>query len=321
MNLQLPFKTLPELLQYFNTEEKARDFLEKMRWPDGRIACPICGKRGAYRNCDFKNYTCKDMACRSRFTVTVGTMMENTKLPIAKWFAAIWLITAHKKGISSCQLARDLGIGQKAAWFLNHRIREMVAEKAPELLENVVSVDECYVGGRWANMNKTKRTKLQAAGKDNKTAVMGMMQREGKARLSVIGKNSFKDVVRANVDKGAILVTDEHLGYKGLENEFNAHVTINHSQLEFIRDGFSTNNVEGVFGQLKRMVIGIYHQISPYHLQSYCNEAAYRYNTRKIKDVERFVDALKKTKGRLRWNDLVKRTPPKYTGLTFVDGE
>ncbi|MFN8290758.1 MAG: IS1595 family transposase [Chitinophagaceae bacterium] len=316
--MNLPFKTLPELMQYFNTEEKAKDFLEKMRWPDGKVVCPICGKRGAYRNCDFKHYTCREMKCRSRFTVTVGTMMENTKLPLAKWFAAIWLITAHKKGISSCQLARDLGIGQKAAWFLNHRIREMVADKAPELLQDVVSADECYVGGRWANMNKTKRTKLKQSGQDNKTAVMGMAEREGKARLTVIGKDSFKDVIRKNVDTGAILVTDEHAGYTGLEKEYNGHVTINHSQLEFIRDGFTTNNVEGIFGQLKRMVIGIYHQVSPYHLQAYCHEAVYRYNTRKIKDVERFVDALKKTKGRLKWKDLVNRTPPKYKGIQFV---
>lgn len=132
--MNLPFKTLPELFQYFNHEDKARDFLKKMRWPDGRIICPICSKRGAYRNADMKHYTCRGTDCKARFTVTVGTMMENTKLPLAKWFAAIWLITAHKKGISSCQLARDLGIGQKAAWFLNHRIRQMVTEQAAHKL-------------------------------------------------------------------------------------------------------------------------------------------------------------------------------------------
>jgi hypothetical protein len=314
--MNLPFKTLPELFQYFNYEEKARDFLEKMRWPDGRIICPICGVRGAYRNADMRNYTCRDTKCQARFTVTVGTMMENTKLPLAKWFAAIWLITAHKKGISSCQLARDLGIGQKAAWFLNHRIRQMVTEKAPELLQDIVSIDECYVGGRWANMKKTKRTKLQESGKETKIAVMGLMEREGKARLTVIGINSFKDVVRKNVDKAAILVTDEHLGYKGLDAEYNGHVTINHSQLEFMRDGFTTNNIEGMFSQLKRMIIGIYHQVSPIHLHRYCEEASYRFNTRKIKDVER-----NKTKGRLRYKDLIKDTPKKYTGFEFMNGD
>lgn len=319
--MNLPFKTLPELMQYFNHEDKARDFLEKMRWPDGRIVCPICGKRGSYRNSDMRTYSCRDMACKARFTVTVGTLMENTKLPLCKWFAAIWLITGHKKGISSCQLARDLGIGQKAAWFLNHRIRAMVTEKAPELLEDIVSVDETYVGGRWANMKKTKRTLLQEGGKDNKTAVMGMAEREGKVRLTVIGKNNFKEMVRANVGKAAILVTDEHNGYAGLDKEYTGHVTVNHSKLEFVQDGFSTNNVEGVFSQFKRMIIGIYHQISPTHLHRYCDEATYRYNTRKIKDVERFMDAMTKTSGRLTYKALIADSPKPTKGLEFINAE
>lgn len=319
--MNLPFKTLPELFQYFNHEDKARDFLEKMRWPDGKIICPACGVRGAYRNSDMKTYGCRDMKCRNKFTVTVGTMMENTKLPLAKWFGAIWLITAHKKGISSCQLARDLGIGQKAAWFLNHRIREMVTDKAPELLQDVVSVDETYVGGKWANMKKSKRTRMQEQGIDNKIPVMGMAEREGKVRMKVIGRDSFKDVVRKNVDKGAILVTDEHNGYTGLDKEYNGHVTINHSQLEFIRDGFTTNNVEGMFGILKRSIIGVYHQVSLNHLHRYCEEVVYRYNTRKIKDSERFMDAMNKTAGRLKYKDLVVPKPPKYTGISFENGE
>lgn len=304
--LDLPFKTLPQLLQYFNTEDKARDFLEKMRWPDGRIICPICGVLGSYRNSDMKTFTCRDIDCKSRFSVTVGTMMENTKLPLAKWFAAIWLITAHKKGISSCQLARDLGIGQKAAWFLNHRIRAMVIEKAPELLEDVVMVDEAHVGGKWANMNKTKRKALQEAGKDNKTAVVGMVSKSGKGILKVIGTSSSRELMKKHISKEAIVVTDEHGMFKTVANDFKAHYSVNHSQLEFKKDGYSTNAVEGVFSMLKRAIIGIYHQVSPYHLEKYCTETMYRFNTRKIKDVERFIDAMKKTQGRLKYKDLIK---------------
>ena len=318
--MNLPFKTLPELFRYFSNEDKARDFLEKTRWPDGRIVCPKCGKRGAYRNSDMRTYVCRDQECTNRFSVTVGTMMENTKLPLAKWFGAIWLITAHKKGISSCQLARDLGIGQKAAWFLLHRIREMVTEKAPELLKaDVVMADECYVGGKFGNMKKTRRSKYIDEGKSNKTPVMGLLEKDGKGRLTVIGKDSFKDVVRKNVDKGAILVTDEHLGYVGLNKEYNAHVTINHSQLEFIRDGFTTNAVEGMFSILKRAIIGIYHQVAAGHLHRYCNEVAYRYNTRKVKDVQRFMDAMKQTKGRLKYKDLILPKPKQYTGIEFIN--
>lgn len=319
--MNLPFKTLDQLFKHFDNEEKARDFLEKMRWPDGRVICPLCAKRGAYRNCDFRTYTCRDQKCKNKFSVTVGTMMENTKLPLAKWFGAIWLITAHKKGISSCQLARDLGIGQKAAWFLNHRIREMVIDKAPELLQEIVSVDETYVGGKWKNMKKSKRTKVHEAGVETKTPVMGLMEREGNVRLTVIGGQTLKDLVRKNVDKKAIIVTDEHSGYQGLNKEYNGHVTVNHSQLEFKTDGFTTNNVEGMFSHLKRMVIGVYHQISPFHLQAYCNEAAYRFNTRKLKDVERFIATMKKTNGRLKYKDLVMPKPKNYTGLNFLNAD
>ncbi len=317
--MNLPFKTLPELFQYFRNEDIARDFLERQRWPDGKIVCPACGKRGAYRNADMRSYGCRNVECKSKFTVTVGTMMENTKLPLAKWYAAIWLITAHKKGISSCQLARDLGIGQKAAWFLNHRIREMVTEKAPELLQDIVSVDETFVGGKITNMKKTKRKYYKDIGKDNKIPVMGLMEREGKVRLEVIGYNDLKYMVRKNVDKGAILVTDEHLGYRGLDNEYNGHVTVNHSHFVYTQDGFSTNNLEGFFSQLKRMVFGIYHQVSPQHLQRYCNEAAYRYNTRKIKDNERFVDAMQKTGGRLKYKDLIIPKTPTYNGKDLIE--
>src|ERR1043165_4885524 len=122
----MQFKSLQDVALFFNSEEKCRDFLEKIRWPDGRIICPICGVRDAYRNGDCKTYKCRDKDCKTNFSVTVGTVFEGTKLPLAKWFMAMYLTSAHRKGISSCQLARDLNIGQKAAWFLNHRIREML---------------------------------------------------------------------------------------------------------------------------------------------------------------------------------------------------
>ena len=148
---------------------------------------------------------------------------------------------------------------------------------------------------------------MQEQRTENKVPVMGLMERGGKARLAVIGRNSFKDMVRENVATTAIVVTDEHGAYQGLDQEYNGHVTINHSQLEFVRDGFSTNNVEGMFGILKRSIIGIYHQVSISHLHRYCNEVSYRYNTRKIKDCDRFIDAMQKTSGRLIYEDLIGR--------------
>ncbi|MBL7745636.1 MAG: IS1595 family transposase [Chitinophagaceae bacterium] len=301
------FKSLNEVVTFFSSEEKCQDMLEKMRFPDGKIVCPKCGVIGAYRMGDCKNYKCRDKKCGSRFSITVGTVMEGSKLPLSKWFTAIYLITAHKKGISSCQLARDLGIGQKAAWFMNHRIREMLREKAADPLSNVVEVDETYVGGKWANMSKKKRAKMVQEGKDNKTPVMGLVEREGRAKLTLIGENSFKDIIRLNVSENAFINTDEHLGYHGLNQEFADHAAINHSKGEFLRDGVHTNTIEGVFSLFKRMVFGIYHQISPKHLERYCDEMTYRYNSRKVKDADRFVYSLSHTEGRLRYDDLIAR--------------
>lgn len=232
-------------------------------------------------------------------------MMEGSKLPLVKWFAAAWLITNHKKGISSCQLGRDLGIGQKAAWFLHHRIREMIIDKAPDLLDNVCMVDEMYCGGSISNMTKTRRKYHNDYHVDNKTPVIGIVEKDGKVRLELIGrKDSFKDVIRRNVSEDALIVTDEHLSYQGLANEFAGHVTVNHSNLEFKKDGFSTNAVEGLFSMFKRTVYGTYHQISVKHLDRYCQETAYRYNTRKTKDADRFMDVMNKTEGRLTYTKL-----------------
>lgn len=304
--MNLPFKTLPDLLNHFNSEEKCRDFLEKMRWPEGNIKCPYCGCGNSYRCSDMKNYKCRRKECKYRFSVTVGTMMEKSRIPLQKWFAAAWLVTNHKKGISSCQLARDLGIGQKAAWFLIHRVREMVIEKAPDLLDSpVVMTDEMYVGGSISNMTKTRRKYHNDYHIDNKTPVMGLVEQDGRARLEIIGRrDSFKDVIRRNVKEDALIVTDEHSSYTGLANEFSGHVTVNHSQLEFKKDGFSTNAVEGLFSMFKRTVYGTYHKISVKHLDRYCQETSYRYNTRKTKDADRFMDVMNKTEGRLTWEKL-----------------
>jgi transposase-like protein len=174
-------------------------------------------------------------------------------------------------------------------------------------LENIVELDETYSGGKFANMNRARRKKYQELGIDNKTAVMGFVEREGKGRLTVIGQYSFKDMVRNNVKKEAIVITDQHLGYKGLDAEYAAHLSVNHSEMQF-RDGIAyTNGVEGFFSCLKRSIIGIYHQVSPKHLQRYCTETSYRYNTRKISDKDRFTQAVCNVEGRLRYKTLIKK--------------
>jgi transposase-like protein len=229
-------KNLKELMSKLTSEDVCRSYMEEMRW-GGNIACPFCGSHNPYRLKNGRTFRCKNKECRKDFTVTVGTVFENSKLALSVWICAGYLLSAHKKGISSCQLARDLGIGQKAAWFVLHRLRLIMGLPEPEPLVNVVEVDETYVGGKFGNMNKARRKKAIEKG-DNKTAVMGLVQRDGKAKLTVIGKDTFKDVIRKNVKKSAIISTDTHLGYWGLEKEFAAHGMVNHSENEY-RNGYT----------------------------------------------------------------------------------
>lgn len=300
----IEFRNLKELMEKLGDEKAARQHMEEMRW-GGNPVCPHCGAANPYRLGDGKTFRCKDKTCKKDFTVTVGTVFENSKIPLSTWIAATYVLTAHKKGISSHQLARDLGITQKTAWFVLQRLRFIMDDNAPEPLENVVEIDETYVGGTFANMNRKRRKKWQESGQDNKTAVMGLLERDGKARLTVIGAKTFKDVVRDNVKNDAVLITDTHLSYQGLAFEYAGHATVNHSQGEY-RNGLAyTNSVEGFFSQFKRSIFGIYHQVSPKHLHRYCAETAYRYNHRKINDKERFTQTLQNTEGRLKYKNLI----------------
>jgi transposase-like protein len=302
------FKSLHDAVSYFKNEDVARDFFEKMRWPDGRIICPLCGVRDAYRMSDYRQYKCRDKDCKAQFTVTVGTVLENTKLPLAKLAIAMYLLSAHKKGISSHQLARDLNIRQKAAWFLAHRIREMFKQNGIAELTGTVEADETMVGGKFANMPKKRRAKLVANEQSNKTPVMGLLERSGDAKLVVIGPDSLKDVVRQQVSTNAFINTDENNAYVGLNQEFADHDTVNHSQGEFVKGDITTNSVEGMFSLFKRCIFGTWHQISAKHLQAYCNEMTYRFNSRKIKDGERFVRTFNNIQGRLTWKQLTEKT-------------
>ena len=301
------FKSLSEVIEFYKSEDKCRDLVEKNRWPDGNIICPKCKGERCYRMGDMKHYKCRDKKCGTRFSVIKGTVFEATKLPLSKWFIAMYLVTAHKKGISSHQLARDLNIRQKAAWFLLSRIRYILTNKSVELLDNIVEVDETYCGGKLDKMHRGRRERIIESGKDNKVPVMGLVERDGKARFKVIEAKTFKEMVRQYVDENAMIVTDSHSGYTGLAYEFVGHATVDHSKEQY-KDGiFHTNSVEGAFSHFKRMINGVYHSISPKHLHRYCAEFEYRWNSRKIKDTDRFQNALQDTSGRLKWKDLTAK--------------
>lgn len=305
----MEFKTLIELLDYFKDDETCRQYLEQKRW-GGNPACPFCGALNPYRT--NRGFKCREKECYKKFTVTVGTVYENSKIPLRTWFAAIYLGTSSKKGISSLQAARQLGVTQKTAWFLNHRIREMLKSKAPHMLKDQVQVDETYVGGLEKNKHASKRSVRTAKGwpkKDAKTPVFGICETGGKVVVKVsewVNKKAAKGLIDSYVERGSTMVTDSYAMYAFLSKgtEFT-HVVVDHSKGEYVRGGFHTNGIENFWSLLKRGIIGIFHQVSPWHLQRYCDEFASRYNSRKITDAERFVLALQNSDGRLKYTQLI----------------
>lgn len=301
------FKNVTQLLDHFKDEATCRAHLETKRWGD-TPACHHCGSIRVYRT--NRGFKCGEKLCGKKFTATTGTMYENTKLPLRIWFAGIYLISSSKKGLSSLQAARQLGITQKSAWFLNHRIREMLADKAPRLLSGLVSADESYLGGKEANKHKSKRAK-KGEYKNNKVPVIGIVEDGGNVVLKVVPwvtKRTISKLFEVHIAKGTTMVTDSYGLYKHLgQSPYYKHEVVNHKKQEYVnKDGYSTNRVEGCFSILKRGIYGIYHSVSQQHLQRYCNEFASRYNSRKIADDDRFEKALENCSGRLKYNDLTK---------------
>lgn len=303
------FKNLPQLLDYFKDEATCKSYLEQQRW-GGHVNCPHCNHEKVYRT--NRGFKCASPKCYKKFTVTVGTIFENTKISLRLWFAAIYLCTAHKKGVSSCQIARDLGIHQSSAWFVLHRVREMLRKKAPQMLTGIVEVDESFVGGKAINWHKAKRKLMEkrGLGYKHKTPVVGFLQRGGKVVTVVVedGRISgtfLKPIVRKNVEEGSILMSDQFGAYYGL-NKYFQHEVLNKAQGEYLRGDFHTNNLEGFWSHLKRAIIGVFHQVSVKHLSRYCDEVSYRFNSRESKDTERFEFVLTHSEGRLKYADLTK---------------
>jgi transposase-like protein len=300
------FNSLPQLLNYFKDEQTCIEYLEKQRWNNEPI-CPFCGSKHVYRT--NRGFKCANKECHKKFTVTVGTVFENSKIKLSLWFAALYLATAHKKGISSLQLSRDLGITQKTAWFMLHRIREIMKINAPELLTGITEADETFVGRHNKNRHEDKKVKeSQGRSVKDKTPVFGLMN-NGKVNTTVVKNtkaSTLKPIIESMVKSGSILVTDEWHGYNNLSKEYQ-HKIINHKMNQYSKDGFNTNGIEGFWSLFKRGIYGIYHSASPKHLDRYCNEFTYRFNTRNICDVERFSLSLTNIKGRLTYNRLIKK--------------
>jgi transposase-like protein len=303
----MTFKNLQQLFDTFKDEATCREYLEQQRW-NGNVECPFCGCTKVYRT--NRGFKCADKFCAKKFTVTVGTIYENSKVGLRTFFAALYLISSSKKGISSLQLSRQLGITQKSAWFVLHRIREMLKDKSTQKLSGTVEIDETYVGGLNGNRRQSKKLK-NATGRSlkDKAPVVGIVERNGNVRAYSV-PNMQRAVVHSiiydNVEKGSTMVTDEFPIYVTLKTDYN-HQVIQHRLKQYVRGEIHTNTIEGFWGILKRGIIGIYHQVSTKHLQRYCDEFSARYNTRQIKDNERFELAVKNSEGRLTYNQLIQK--------------
>lgn len=299
------FNSLFEMMEAFPDEQSAIDHLRSIRWgADNENAhCPHCGSTKVYHFSDNRNHKCGD--CKKRFSIKVGTIFEDSKIPLRKWFMAIWLITSHKKGVASTTLARDIKVTQKTAWFMLHRLRHAARTKSfNKPLEGTVEIDETFMGGKDRNKHADKRKGVR--GPSGKAVVWGALERNGEFRAFHL--TTLKDVkaaVEAHVTEGSIVMTDEYPGYQGLSKSYY-HQTVNHSGGEYVRAFyFHINSIEGAWSHIKRQIYGIHHWISDKHLGRYLSEMTWRYNRRDMEEGDRLNALLGRVDGRLRYKELI----------------
>jgi len=301
------FETLDELTRAFPDEQTCIEHFRAIRWAHGAF-CPYCGGARIYDFSDKRTHKCGD--CRQRFSIKVGTIFEDTKLSLRKWFIAIWMITSHKKGIASTQLAKDLGVTQKTAWFMLHRLRTASETGSfNRMLDGEVEVDETFVGGKAYNKHGRRSGGGRGGIGSGKTPVVGAVERGGEvfARASKsVDAATLKGFVRQNVSPRVdLLVTDEWIGYRGLAAEY-PHEVIRHTHGEYAKGRAHTNTIEGFWSLFKRQVYGIHHWVSTKHLQRYVNEATWRYNRREALEGSRVNSLLASAYGkRLRYRELI----------------
>ncbi len=298
------FNSIIELLQAFPDEQSCIDHLEKLRW-NGNVVSPFDSSSTVY-DCKGNRYKCKNTG--KYFNVKTATLFDNTKVALQKWFLGIWLVTSHKKGISSLQLGRDLKVTQKTAWFMLQRIRECFGIDNDVKLDNEVEADETYVGGKNKNRHNSKKVPhSQGRSAKDKTPVVGMIERSGKLKAvkvdNVRSETLTREIIKS-VKESATLYTDEWMGYKGVSRIYD-HSVVKHNQGQYVNGRIHTNTIEGFWSLLKRGIFGVYHFTSKKHLQRYVDEFVFRYNSRNTTEQIRFDILLGNMEHRLTYKELI----------------
>jgi ISXO2-like transposase domain/Transposase zinc-ribbon domain len=303
-------RTLIEAVRYFADPDVALKHMVDLRWPGG-ISCPTCGRADVRFIATRRLWECKEKHPRKQFSAKVGTIFEDSAIPLDKWFVAIWQIANCKNGISSYELARALGITQKSAWHMNHRIRLAMRLGTIEKMDGAVEADETFVGGLAKNMHRGRRKlAITGSGPVGKTAVFGILQRSrgenpSRVRANVVpdvGRDTLQGHIRSTVKPGTTLYTDAMHSYRGL-SDF-AHAVIDHT-VEYVNGHIHTNSVENFWSLLKRSIKGTYISVEPFHLGRYVDEQVFRFNEREGSDADRFTAALRAVTGkRLTYREL-----------------
>lgn len=307
---ELP-KTLVEAVEYYSDPKVCFAEMLPVKWPDGKPTCPKCGSQNVGVVTSRSLLQCREAGCRKQFSVKVGTIFEDSPIALQKWFVAIWCVANDKNGISSCELARALGVSQKTAWFMLHRVRLAMKTPAARKLSGEVEADETHIGGRWSNMHKRRRAKMPA-----KSIVQGLLERGGEARMSIVpdlDNVTLQSRIRRNVESGTNVYTDAHPSYAGLIGYW--HRTVDHLS-RYVAGRVHVNGLENFFSLLKRTLRGTYVAVAPFHLERYLDEQTFRYNQRRLTDAGRFRAVLRAVVGkRLTYRVLTAMGDAGFMGL------
>jgi transposase-like protein len=305
--------TLQEAILYFSSPDNCRDYLVARRWPDG-VTCPRCESKSVKFQAKHNRWQCAGHHDRRQFTLKTGTIFEDSAIGLDKWLAAMWQVVNCKNGISSYEVHRTIGVTQKTAWFMDHRIRFALGMSPVDKLSGEVEADETFIGGKARNMHLTiRKRRITGTGTKDKTAVMGILERGGKVRTMVVPnrkKAALQSEVRKHVEAGAALYTDALLSYEGLATDF-AHQVVDHA-VQYVDGKVHTNGLENYWALLKRGLSGTYISVEPFHLFRYLDEQTFRYNHREgFRDGDRFDAAVRQIVGkRLTLDQLTGKNQP-----------